>query len=113
MAGWQIIFDTAPAKREKLMKIIFAEIDNLVKAGPSATNLNKVKEYMWKKHTEDLKENKYWLGTLDEYVYTGVNREGDYEKIVNGITAADIRKFADNLFKQKNEVEVSMISPEK
>lgn len=113
VAGLQIIFDTAPAKRDKLMKIIFTEIDNLMKAGPSETNLNKVKEYMLKKHTEDLKENKYWLNIIDEYWYTGVNRESDYEKIVNSITAADIRKFADDLFKQKNEVEVSMISPEK
>lgn len=113
VAGLQIIFDTAPAKKDKLMKIIFGEIDNLVKAGPSQTNLNKVKEYMLKKHTEDLKENKYWLGAIDEYLFTGMNRESEYEKIVNSITAADIRKFADDLFKQKNEVEVSMISPEK
>lgn len=113
VAGLQIIFDTAPEKRENLMKIIFAEIENLSKNGPSETNLNKVKEYMLKKHTENLKENKYWLGAIDEYLFTGVNREGDYEKTVNSITAQDIRKFADNLFKQKNEVEVSMISPEK
>lgn len=113
VAGLQIIFDTAPEKRENLMKIIFAEIENLSKNGPSETNLNKVKEYMLKKHTENLKENKYWLGAIDEYLFTGVNRESDYEKIVNSITAQDIRKFADNLFKQKNEVEVSMISPEK
>lgn len=113
VAGLQIIFDTAPEKRENLMKIIFAEIENLSKNGPSETNLNKVKEYMLKKHTEDLKENKYWLGAIDEYLFTGVNHESDYEKIVNSITAQDIRKFADDLFKQKNEVEVSMISPDK
>ena len=109
----QIIFDTAPEKKEKLMKIIFGEIDNIMKTGPSEANLNKVKEYMLKKHTEDLKENSYWLGSIDEYLYTGMNRMNDYEKIVNSITVNDIRKFADDLFKQKNEVEVTMVSPEK
>jgi zinc protease len=109
----QIIFDTAPEKKEKLMKIIFGEIDNITKTGPSEANLNKVKEYMLKKHTEDLKENSYWLGSIDEYLYTGMNRMNDYEKIVNSITVNDIRKFADDLFKQKNEVEVTMVSPEK
>ena len=99
----QIIFDTAPDKKEKLMKIIFDEITNIAK---------KVKEYMLKKHTEDLKENSYWLGSIDEYLYTGVNRVNDYEKIVNSITVNDIRKFADDLFKQKNEVEVTMVSAE-
>ena len=108
----QIIFDTAPDKKEKLMKIIFDEITNIAKTGPSETNLNKVKEYMLKKHTEDLKENSYWLGSIDEYLYTGVNRVNDYEKIVNSITVNDIRKFADDLFKQKNEVEVTMVSAE-
>ena len=68
---------------------------------------------MLKKHTEDLKENSYWLGSIDEYLYTGMNRMNDYEKIVNSITVNDIRKFADDLFKQKNEVEVTMVSPEK
>jgi zinc protease len=42
-----------------------------------------------------------------------MNRMNDYEKIVNSITVNDIRKFADDLFKQKNEVEVTMVSPEK
>lgn len=30
----------------------------------------------------------------------------------NSITVKDIQKFTDDLFKQKNEIEVSMISPE-
>lgn len=113
IAGLQVIFDTAPSKREKLMKIIFAEIEHIAKEGPSETNLNKVKEFMLKKHTEDLKENGYWMGSIDEYLFTGMNPIKDYEQIVNSITTKDIQKFADDLFKQKNEVEVSMISPEK
>lgn len=109
----QIIFDTAPEKKDKLMKIIFAEAENLAKEGPSEANLNKVKEYMLKKHKENLKENGYWLGNIDEYVFTGVNMMKDYETLVNSITAKEIQKFANDLFKQKNEVEVSMVSPEK
>lgn len=109
----QIIFDTAPEKKDKLMKIIFAEAENLAKEGPSEANLNKVKEYMLKKHKENLKENGYWLGNIDEYVFTGVNMMKDYETLVNSITAKEIQKFANDLFKQKNKVEVSMVSPEK
>ena len=95
------------------MKIIFAEIEHIAKEGPSETNLNKVKEFMLKKHTEDLKENGYWMGSIDEYLFTGMNPVKDYEQIVNSITAKDIQKFADELLKQKNEVEVTMVSPEK
>ena len=113
IAGIQIVFDTAPSKREKLMKIIFAEIERISKEGPSEANLNKVKEFMLKKHAEDLKENSYWMESIDEYLFTGMNPIKDYEQTVNSITAKDIQKFADDLFKQKNEVEVSMISPDK
>ena len=109
----QIIFDTAPDKKDKLMKIIFAEAENLAKAGPSDANLKKVKEYMLKKHTEDLKENRFWLGSIDEYIFTGVDMIKDYENLVNSITAKEVQKFADDLMKQKNEVEVTMVSPEK
>lgn len=112
-AMMQIIFDTAPEKRDKLMQIIFAEANNLAKEGPSETNLQKVKEFMLKKHAENLKENGFWLGSIDEYLFTGMNSIKDYEQTVNSITAKDIQKFADDLFKQKNEIEVSMISPDK
>ena len=109
----QIIFETAPEKKDKLMEIIFTEAANLAKNGPSEANLNKVKEYMLKKHKEDLKENSYWLGNIDEYLFTGVDMMKDYENMVNSITTKDIQKFADELLKQKNEVEVTMVSPEK
>ncbi|MDR2860056.1 MAG: insulinase family protein [Mediterranea sp.] len=109
----QIYFDTDPAKKDKLMEIVYAEIDNFVKNGPSEVNLNKVKEYMLKKHDEDLKENHYWLGTIDEYYYSGVDKAKDYETIVSNLTAADLQEFASGLFSQGNSIEVNMISPEK
>lgn len=112
IAGLQIIFDTAPAKKDKLMKIIFSEIDNIIKTGPSETNLKKVKEYMLKKHTETLKENDYWIEAISEHFFTGMDRKLDYEKLVKSVTVKDIQGFAGELFNQKNEIEVSMISPD-
>ena len=109
----QIIFDTAPSKKEELMKIIFAEADKLGASGPSEANLKKVKEYMLKKHTENLKENSYWLRAIDEYLFTGVDIAKNYEALINSITAKDVQKFAADLLNQKNQVEVTMTSPEK
>ncbi|MEG1562797.1 MAG: insulinase family protein [Bacteroides sp.] len=113
MAYLQIIFDTAPTKKENLMKIIFAEADKLGTTGPSESNLNKVKEFMLKKHAENIKENSYWLGNIDEYLMTGVDMTKDYDAVVKSITAKEIQQFAGNLFKQKNQTEVTMTSPEK
>ncbi|WP_321480970.1 insulinase family protein [uncultured Bacteroides sp.] len=109
----QIMFDTAPDKKEALTNIVSKELDNLAKNGPSEVNLNKVKEFMLKKHKENLKENSYWLNTIDEYLYTGIDMNKNYEDVVNSITAKDIQDFTDFMLKQKNEIEVTMISPEK
>lgn len=81
----QIVFETAPEKREKLIQIIFAELENITKTDSSETDLNKVKEFMLKKHTENLKENGYWLNSIDEYLFTGMNQIKDYEQIVSYI----------------------------
>ena len=112
-AGLQIFFETAPEKRERLMEIIFGELDNLTKNGPKEEDVNKVKEFMLKKHAEDLKENNYWLRSIDELVYTGMNPIQGYEDLVKSITSKDIQQFAANLLSQDNEVEVSMISEAK
>ncbi|KAA6345050.1 putative zinc protease [termite gut metagenome] len=110
---FQIYFDTDPAKKDRLMNIIYAEIDTMTTEGPSETNLNKVKEYMLKKHQEDLKENSYWESVIAEYVHTGLDRYTDYETIVNNMTVESIQKFAAKLFHQGNRIEVNMISPAK
>jgi zinc protease len=110
---FEIYFDTDPAKKDKLMDIVYAELDNFTKDGPSETNLNKVKEYLLKKHEEDLKENNYWLSTIDEYYYTGVDRTKDYKSIVTNLTPASLKAFAAGLLSQGNQIEVDMISPEK
>lgn len=73
------------------MKIIYAEAEAFAKNGPDEASLNKVKEYMLKKHNEDLKENGYWLNSIDEYLYTGVNPVKDYEK---SLTVSPPRTFS-------------------
>ncbi len=109
----QISFDTDPNKKKELIEIVFNEIENLTSNGPSAENLQKVKEFMQKKHKENLKENSYWLGVIDEYLFTRVNLHKDYEQTLEQITAKDIREFAKLIFSQGNRIEVSMVSPQK
>ncbi len=112
-AYFQVVFETAPEKKPNIMKSVYGEFENLGKNGPSEENLNKVKEYMLKQHAENLKENSYWLGAINEYVYTGMDKVKGYDEMVKGITAKDIQQFANDLYKQRNELEISMTSPEK
>jgi zinc protease len=101
-------FDTNAEMRDKLVSIIHEELRKMAKDGPSEVNLNKVKEYMLKKHTEDLRDNGYWLGVLSDYSFYGINRLTNYETIVSGVTVADIQKFTNELLSQNNNAEVVM-----
>ena len=85
----------------------------MAKEGPSAEHMQKIKEYMLKKYKDAQKENGYWLNSIDEYLYTGIDPVKDYEQIINSITPKDVQQFANELLKQKNQITVSMISPEK
>ncbi|MCD8293279.1 MAG: insulinase family protein [Prevotellaceae bacterium] len=109
----QIFFETAPEKRDKLMEIVYAELQHLVEAGPREEDLNKVKEFMLKSHAESLKENSYWLNCIDEYCYTGMDKLDGFEALVNGITGEEIRQFTATLLAAGNHIELSMVSADK
>lgn len=108
----QIMFDTDPEKAEHLNAIVHRELRDLVKNGPREADFIKVKEYMLKKHNEELKENGYWLNQLDTKYFYGEDNHSDYLKTINSITPKDIQDFAQKLLAQDNEIIVIM-KPEK
>lgn len=109
----QIVFQTDPAKKDKLAGIVVDELKKLTAEGPSDVHLQKVKEYMLKKYADNQKENGYWMNNLNDYFYYGMDMTEGYTDIVNSITAKDIQKFVSDLLKQGNEIEVTMTVPNK
>ena len=109
----QIVFQTDPAKKDKLAGIVVDELKKLAAEGPSDVHLQKVKEYMLKKYADNQKENGYWMNNLNDYFYYGMDMTEGYTDIVNSITAKDIQKFVSDLLKQGNEIEVNMTVPSK
>ena len=108
----QIVFQTDPAKKDKLSAVVVEQLHKMAKEGPSAEHMQKIKEYMLKKYKDAQKENGYWLNNMDEYLYTGVDNTKDYEKLVNSITAKEVQDFLAKLLKQNNEIQVIMTVPE-
>ena len=109
----QIVFQTDPAKKDKLAGIVVDELKKLAAEAPSDVHLQKVKEYMLKKYADNQKENGYWMNNLNDYFYYGMDMTEGYTDIVNSITAKDIQKFVSDLLKQGNEIEVTMTVPNK
>lgn len=108
----QIVYQTDPAKKEQLNKIIDAQVVKMATEGPTAEHMQKIKEYMLKKHKDNQKENSYWLGCMSEWVDKGVDQVNGYEELVNAITVKDVQKFASKLVKQNNKITVVMTVPE-
>lgn len=92
--GLQIFFETNEELYKNLIKIAKDELNSMATNGPSEVNLNKVKEFMLKKHEEDKQENSFWMGKINEYTRYDIDSYSNYEKIVNSITVQSMADFA-------------------
>ena len=104
-----VMFQTSPELREKLTGMAVDLLYKFAEEGPRQQDLDKVRDYMLKKHAESLKENSYWSNLMQNYALDGIDSYKDYEKILKSITTEDLKKFVKNLLKQGNEIEVSMV----
>ncbi len=108
MGYLQINYETAPEKENKLTPIIYNEIEQVIKNGPAPEKLAKVKEYMLKQHINNLRENTYWMGKINDSYFYNMDTHSDYEKIIQSVTTKEIQKFAKHFFTEKNRTEVVM-----
>ena len=90
------------------MAIIHAEVDEIVKNGPKPDDLQKVKENMLKKFSEDLETNNWWLTSVTRLYQDRIDLLKDYRKSVESLSIADIQKTLQRLVKQGNVLEVVM-----
>ena len=111
-AFFQIYFDTDPAKREKMEQIVMTELQKVANEGPRPEHLAKVKEFLLKKHIENVKENSYWLGQLNNYYWYNTDMNTNYEQLVNELTVEDVKIFTKALLDQGNIIEVTMTAKE-
>ena len=88
----QTAFGLNPAKAERSTQITIECLERLSK-GVKESELSKIKEYMLKSHKENVEENKYWLGRLEDYVEDGIDTHTDYEKAVEALTVKGMEKF--------------------
>ncbi len=103
-----------PEKVDTLLYAANAEINNLIKNGPSKENLDKVKQQWREQHKVAIKENGTWLSQLQSFYFPGDNPDYfiNYEKYVNALTPKDIQDAA-KLLLSTNNVITGILRPEK
>ena len=98
-------FDTNKEMYEKLMGIAIAELQNVANEGPREQDLKKVKEFLIKKHSEDMESNRYWMSCIQSVERDNINPMQDYNDIINSITTDDVANMAKAVLKgYKKEV---------
>ena len=112
IAQIEIMLPTSPDKRERMTELVYEGVNTLLTEGVNAENLQKVKEYMHRKHAEDLKKNNFWMNAMIRLFRSGKDVVTDYDKLVDDITAADIQAAAKTIFQSGNRIEVGMTSPQ-
>ncbi len=105
-----IYFDCDPENAENLKNIVYREIEKLKKEGPVAKDLKGVKENLLKTYRESLKENRSWLKKLQKMDKYGTPAEEykNYEKMVEKMSAKDIKKAAKRFF-GKDHIELILL----
>ena len=100
-----------PEKADIALQIMRDEVLALSK-GCDPDKLAKVKEYMLKNHADQLKQNNYWISTIDMWRYKGVDFHKDYEQLVNAQTPESIAAFVKEVLNAGNRAEVIMMPEE-
>ena len=96
-----------PTKAEQALGLLAKGMaDNAITV--DADKVAKVKENMLKNADEEAKNNGHWMDVIDEYVWTGVDLQTNYKKIVSELTPEKIAAFLKDLVAGGNRIEVVM-----
>lgn len=104
----QIYFDTDPDKWERMAGIVQQELHKIAQEGPREADFNKTKDNLKKRFDEQLQENAYWLGTLNQYYFRHVDTHTPYPQILDAITPGKVKDFTKALLDQGNCIKVVM-----
>jgi zinc protease len=103
-----ISFGCAPDRVDDLVKTTFIELDSIKNFKVADSYINKVKETQKREFEVSLKENSFWLNTLQLYYFYGndLSLLMKYPERVAGLNSGLVQKAAQKYFDTKNYIEV-------
>ena len=103
-----ISFDCNPALAEKLISIVYKEIDLIKNGAIQQTDLDKVLANTLKEREESKNLNSYEMSAMQTLILDDYNRNAakNFEDIINAITTKDIQNIAKKLLKNHKSYEV-------
>ena len=99
-----------PENIKKLSQTVLDEMGKIKKDGPTDIDLNKVKETLIRERETRLKENGFWLTTLQNHFLFGdrlLSLE-DYKTFINSFSGDNIKAIANKYLNTNNYVQVAL-----
>jgi zinc protease len=105
-----ITFGSAPDRVTELVRAARAELDSIKTYGPTAADLEKVRETELRERETGLTQNGFWLTILHSYLYNKWNLDDilAFKSEIRGLTAAAVRDAARTYLNERNVVQVSL-----
>lgn len=108
-----LTFDSNPDKQEKLMQIVWKELNDLKTNPVNANDLDDIKKALLKNREESLKTNSFWNNTLYNNSLNQIpfSTDEEYKNLISKINQKTIQQFSKHVLDSSSSVEVIM-SPE-
>jgi len=108
-----LTFDCNPDKQEKLMQIVWKELNDLKSNPVNANDLEDIKKALLKNREESLKTNNFWVTTLYNYSLNQIpfSKDDEYKSLISKINQKTIQQFSKHVLDSSSSVEV-ILSPE-
>jgi zinc protease len=109
--SFTISFGSAPERAEELTRGVFDVIDSIATLGPTATDIEKVREIQRRERETSLRENGYWLGRIVTYDRndTDLGEILTGERLIEGLGPSIVRDAAARYLRRDRYVQVRLM----
>ncbi|OZV67624.1 M16 family metallopeptidase [Winogradskyella aurantia] len=99
--NFSISFPCAPENAEKLANASIAELEKIIKDGPTEVDMDKVKKALLLSRKDELEQNRFWLSAIRsaDYNQSDLNNVVNYESNINALTTDDVKAVANKYLK--------------
>nr|WKN36807.1 insulinase family protein [Tunicatimonas sp. TK19036] len=107
-------FPCGPENVEDLTEAVFEEIKKMKENGPTAADLQKVKETQRRDMETNLEDNRYWLRSLQQAYFLDQDPQKivEYEEPIQSLTAEQLKNTANKYFNFDSYVRVVLLPEE-
>ncbi|MCH5307063.1 MAG: insulinase family protein [Prevotella sp.] len=106
----RISYNADPTRYEELNPIIYEQLENVAKYGPSESSMQKIKEYLSKQYQQSIITNDYWSYVIWHELDDNTDFDANYTRMVEQMTAEQVQQMARKILASHRRIEVTMLS---